>query len=101
MSYCPDHDPILRAGFGRCGACGHTAYPDDAEWLEDGTILASYPAACEHARPGTWIIDPDALAADPGWCAAQTTTTGSPCRKRPRPGSAFCWWHQDSARRGA
>jgi hypothetical protein len=97
--YCTEHDPLLAAGFIRCAACGRTAYPADAEWA-GGLLLANFPAPCEHTQPQAWLIDPDEMTTDADWCAAQATATGSPCRKRSRPGSSFCW-HHDPARRGA
>ena len=54
--YCPEHDPILACGFLRCGLCGHAAWPTDAEWLDGGTILASYPASCEHHDAVTLLV---------------------------------------------
>ena len=96
--YCPDHDPILRAGHVRCHTCGRTAYPADAEWVGD-RILVAYAPACEHSRPQAWLVDPAATAPIPDWCIALAVTTGSPCRKRPRPGSAFCWQHGPARRR--
>jgi hypothetical protein len=91
--YCPDHDPILACGRHRCGQCGHTAWPADAEWLDDGTILASYPPACEHVGAATFLVDPSALALSPFWCNALAVTTGEMCRRRPAPGSEFCRQH--------
>ena len=96
--YCPDHDPLLRAGFARCHTCGATAYPADADWLDD-RIIAAYPAICAHNEARAWLVDPAHLARNPDWCAAQAITTGSPCRKRPRPGSAYCWQHDPARRR--
>jgi hypothetical protein len=92
-------DPLLSAGFVRCGVCGRAAYPIDAAWAGD-LLLASYPAPCEHTQPQAWLIDPGQLTANPDWCNGQTVTTGSPCRNRPRADSPFCWQH-DPARRAA
>ena len=91
--YCADHDPILACGFCRCGQCGHTAWPTDAEWLDGGTILATYPASCEHHGAATFLVDPAALTPSGDWCNALAATTGSPCRNRPAAGSEFCRQH--------
>jgi hypothetical protein len=90
--YCPEHDPILAYGHVRCRQCGHTAWPTDAEWLGGGTILATYPASCEHHEAVTFLVDPAALpSAD--WCQAFAATTGSLCRNRAAAGSVFCRQH--------
>jgi hypothetical protein len=94
MAYCPDHDPILAAGYLRCHTCGRAAWPADAEWLGDGTILATYPPACEHLGDAiTFVVDPAALDLSPDWCNAIAATTGSLCRNRSAPGARFCHQH--------
>jgi hypothetical protein len=85
--YCARHDPILACGFLRCGRCGHSAFPADAEWLPGGLIVATYPPACDHHEAVTFLVDPVALTPGDDWCSAIATTTGSPCRNRPAPGS--------------
>jgi hypothetical protein len=97
----PDQDPILRAGFIRCGACGRAAFPVDAEWAGIGLILASYPAPCSHARAVTMIMDPGALATpgiDPARYLAGRRCAGLNRRRRPcgahaSPGSDYCAAH--------
>jgi hypothetical protein len=93
MAYCPEDDPILACGFLRCGQCGHSAFPADAAWLGGGTILATYPASCEHHGAVTFLVDPAALTPSADWCQAIAATTGNPCRNRPGPGSEFCRQH--------
>ena len=110
MTYCPEHDPILRAGFARCTRCSRIVFPVDADWLPGGLILASYPAVCSHAARGAvMIVDPATLPErDPGFeleryfalelylpgrrCAG-STRYGRRCRSPARPGSEYCAMH--------
>ena len=105
MARCREHDPILWAGFVRCG-CGGTSYPVTAEWITDWLILAAYDDV--HERPcrqhvGMVLVDVDAEAQAiprvqrPRLCRAMAATTGQPCRAVARPGSGFCYSH-DPAR---
>jgi len=80
VSWCPDCDPILRAGFIRCRVCGIDSYPADAEWVSGGLIIATYPPACGHrAAAMTWVVDPAKLASAEPRCEA-ATQSGARCR---------------------
>lgn len=50
-------DPLLKAGHVTCPTCGQIAYPTDAMWI-GASIMASFPAPCEHSPELTWLIDP-------------------------------------------
>lgn len=86
--------------------CGLMAYPIDATWLENGLILAAYPAVCSHTRPVVAIVDPaDEMPGDitpekylPGRRCAGTNRRRRPCRGRARAGSGYCHAHQDDER---
>jgi len=111
MIYCPEHDPILRAGFARCTECSQINFPAEAAWLPDGLILAIYPPVCSHhARSTMRIVDPAALPErDPGFdldryftlevylpgrrCAG-TTRRGRRCRSPAQGGSEYCAMHR-------
>jgi hypothetical protein len=102
IAYHPDQDPILCAGFIRCGTCGRAAFPVDAEWAGIGLILASYPAPCSHAHGVTMIVDPGGLATagvDRARYVAGRRCAGLNRRRRPcgayaSPGSDYCIAHE-------
>lgn len=87
IPYCHDHDPLIRAGSICCGTCGGLGYPTDAAWLDDGRILATFGAVCQHGPDGgTWIIDPAEYARHRNkWCH-RPTKDGGRCRNRSRNG---------------
>lgn len=94
--YCPDHDPLTRAGHLGCHRCGRVAYPTDAAWFGD-LILATYPAPCERGAPSVWLVAPEELK-PPEFCGALTRSF-EPCRIRT--GGGRCHHHrgQDRGRR--
>jgi hypothetical protein len=95
--YCPDCDPLLACGVVCCARCGVPAWPADAEWLPDGQVIATYPAACAHYGDLTGVIDPARLVIDSRFCAGRTTT-GALCRARRSPGSSsYCRQHARQA----
>ena len=108
MTYCPEHDPILRAGSARCTRCNRIVFPVDADCLPGGLILP-LPAVCSHARGAVMIVDPATLPErDPGFdleryfalelylpgrrCVG-STRYGRRCRSPARPGSEYCPKH--------
>jgi hypothetical protein len=108
-SYCPDHDPLLRAGFVTCDSCGRVAFPTDAAWLDaDGPlVIAAFPRLCQHyPRSEVRVIDVeklpvvdfDAARYDPGRRCAGRTRAGARCRAHARPGSDFCAQHDRADR---
>ena len=110
MAYCPEHDPILRAGYARCTRCDRINFPVEAEWLTDDLLLAIYPPVCGHATRGVMVVvTPGALPErDPGFdleryfaldlylpgrrCAG-STRSGRRCRSPAQPGSEYCQQH--------
>jgi hypothetical protein len=102
VSYCPDHYPLLRAGFRLCGICRAIGFPVDAEWVSDALILVTYGASCQHTKSTTILIDPDDITqADidpakhvPGRRCTGRNKRGRSCRSCARPGSDFCRAHQ-------
>jgi hypothetical protein len=98
VSYCPDYDPILRAGYLRCFECGRASYPGDAEWAGEGLIMASYAPACGHAGPQMILVNPALITLSETWCNAMALSTGELCRKPAVGGTGFCRWHRDRAR---
>ena len=109
MSYCPDHDPLLLATSIICGTCKSESFPVDADWMPDGTILASFDAVHEPwctRRPdfGMVLLVPGAdplvpRVQRPRTCRG-TTRAGRPCRNPAGKASAWCSSH-DPDRQGA
>lgn len=93
VHYCPDHDPMLRAGILTCPACGRVSYPTDAIWLDPRLTMATYPAPCEHTRGGTVVGDPADLGPNQLWCQAPTRG-GDPCRNRRPADGGPCYVHR-------
>lgn len=105
MSYCPDCDPILKAGSLTCRQCGAVSYPVQAEWIDGGRILAEYEDGahrwgCPNRHARVVLVDLDAESPDvpsvirPRSCRAIASTTGRQCRHPARPGSAYCAQHR-------
>jgi hypothetical protein len=109
VTYCPEHDPILVAGYNTCTVCGATSYPTDADWMGEELILATFATACRpncprQRNPGRTVLLE--LGADPAipevqrprLCRAIASTTGRPCRGYAQPGSGYCHTHNPARR---
>lgn len=94
MSYCPRHDPLLRAGQAVCGRCGSIAYPVDAAWLTATLVVADFPdLPCGHGSGRAWVVDTAALAPPHRWCH-RPTRAGEPCRRRTGVDGGHCRAHR-------
>jgi len=102
--YCPDCDPILKAGTLTC-PCGAVSYPVRAEWVDNWLILAEYEGhgehrwGCPNRHARVVLVDLGAECQEvpavirPRSCRAIASTTGRQCRHSARPGSAYCARH--------
>lgn len=108
MTYCPNHDPILVAGYNTCGTCGATSYPTDADWVGEGQVLATFASTCQPSCPrrgpartillefGADPVIPEVQR--PRLCRAIAATTGRRCRGYAQPGSGYCHHHNPARR---
>lgn len=109
MTYCPDHDPILVAGFNTCRGCGAKSYPTDADWVGEELILATFTTTCQPgcsrrrdaARTVLLELGADPVIPEvqrPRLCRAIASTTGRQCRGYAQPGSGYCHTHNPARR---
>lgn len=108
MSYCPHHDPLLRAGVLHCLDCHRVTYPTDACWVDEGKLLAVYPRACAHEPGGALVVDVTRMGTTPvdfdpelyatGRKCLGVNSAGRPCRAYAVPGSHYCYQHADQGR---
>ena len=50
-------DPLRAAGLWQCRRCKRAEYPNDAAWLDEYLILASYPSVCAHMPAVSLVLD--------------------------------------------
>ena len=70
-------DAILVAGRLTCPRCLAASYPDEAQWVDDVSVIVYYPSPCEHIVDNVRLVAPSALEVDRR-CQA-TASTGTRC----------------------
>jgi hypothetical protein len=52
----PACDPVHHAGYLTCSVCDAPAWPIDATWLDDDSIVATYVPTCLHVVEQVTVV---------------------------------------------
>jgi hypothetical protein len=53
----PSCNALHHAGYLTCPICGAPAWPSEATWLDNDSIVATYVPTCSHAEAQVNVVD--------------------------------------------